>query len=308
MTPDSYTNQELMLKVGDGHQLYVQDWGLRTANKPIVFLHGGPGGGVKDRHKNNFDPELQRVIFFDQRGSGRSLPYGSLEHNTTDDLTEDIEKIADNLKLEKFILTGGSWGSCLALAYAIKHPERIMAMVLRGIFTASKIELEWFEKGGFSPFFPDVWQTLLDGTPKAHQDDPVNYHYQRILGNDTEQSTESAYLIGNVEGALLSLDDRYSPPDRAEFDPTFVRLETHYMANKCFLPPDYILRNAAKLTMPVWLIQGRYDMVCPPVTAYELNELLPNSRLIWTVAGHGNDRGNYDVSRTILLQLAGAGQ
>lgn len=148
MTPDTYTNQEFFLDVGDGHQLYVQDWGNPQAKTPIIFLHGGPGAGCHDGHKQMFDPALQRAIFFDQRGAGKSLPAGHLEHNTTADLIGDIEKLADRLKLSGFIITGGSWGCCLALAYALKHPKRLKALVLRGIYTASKSETAYLDDGG----------------------------------------------------------------------------------------------------------------------------------------------------------------
>ncbi len=305
MQSDEYTNQEFFLDVGDGHQLYVQDWGIKDAKRPIIFLHGGPGTGLKEAYKTTFEPTLQRVIFFDQRGTGKSLPYGSLKNNTTHDLVEDIEKLAKHLKLPKFIITGGSWGSCLALAYAIKYPDLVEALVLRGIFTGRKSEIDWLEKGGYRNFFPDVWQGFVDDTPKAHTKDPAAYHVPRILGDDESAVATSAYALGKVEGALLSLDDRYTPSGQEEYDPTFVKIESHYMANKCFMPDSYILDNAGKINAPVWLIQGRYDMVCPPITAYELDQRLPDSHLIWTVAGHSNDRGNYDVNRTILLQMAG---
>lgn len=306
MTPDEYTIKEFMLSVGGGHELYVHDWGNKNAKTPIIFLHGGPGSGVKDKYKATFDPKIMRVIFFDQRGSGKSTPAGSLKNNTTDDCIGDIEKIADELKLEKFIITGGSWGSCLALAYGLKHPERVETMVLRGIFTGSQAEIDWIDEGHFAPHFPDVWDKYLDATPAAYRDNPGAYHVPRILGDDKNASRESAHAYGNVEGALLSLDDRYTPPKLDDdYDPNFVRLEVHYLSNRCFMRDRYIMDNASRLTMPIWLIQGRYDMVCPPVTAYELNEKLPNSRLIWTIAGHANDRPNYDANRTLLLQLCG---
>jgi len=304
MTPDEFTNQELMLPVGHGHELYVFDWGNKTAKTPIIFLHGGPGGGVKDKYKNSFDPVAQRVIFFDQRGCGKSTPHGSLANNTTADLVEDIEKIADKLKLDKFIVTGGSWGSCLALAYALKYPERIKAMVLRGIFTGSQAEIDYIDQGHFAAYFPDVWDAYLDATPAKYRDDPSAYHTPRILGDDEQAMKESAYAYGNLEASVLSLDDRHTPPPLEDFDPTLARLEVHYMANRCFMPDRFIMDNTHKLKMPIYLIQGRYDMVCPPVTAYELNEKLPNSQLIWTVGGHSaGDRETWNVTRSVLLQL-----
>jgi proline iminopeptidase len=302
MTPDKYTIKELFLDVGDGHELYIQEWGNPKAKTPIIFLHGGPGSGVKDKYRGQFIPTQHRVIFFDQRGSGQSIPKGSIEHNTTTNLVEDIEKIAKRLKLDKFVLTGGSWGSCLALAYALKYPKRVKAMVLRGIYTGSDSENEWLNAGGFRTFFPDVWDNYLAQTPKAAQSDPFAYHMKHLFGNNEDQAKASGYAYGNVEGALLNLDERYTPEEPENYDITMAKLEAHYLSNGCFMPNRYILNNSHKLKMPVWIIQGRYDMVCPPITAYELDQKLPNSYLIWTIAGHGNDRPNYDVNRTILTQ------
>ena len=303
MTPDEFTIAETFIDVGDGHKLYVQDWGNKKAKLPILFLHGGPGVGVKNKYRQQFEPKIQRVIFFDQRGSGKSLPNGSLKDNTTSELVEDIEKIADGLKLEQFIITGGSWGSCLALAYGLKHPKRIHAMVLRGIFTGSSEEIEWLDKGRFETFFPDVWQKFESSVPASHSSVPTAYHFKRALGSDKLEAKKSAYAYENLEGALLSLDDRYTPGDFDEYDPSGIRIEIHYLVNDCFMPDRYILNNAHKLKMPIWLIQGRYDMVCPPETAYQLHQKLPNSELIWATAGHTNDRPIYDANRTILLQM-----
>jgi proline iminopeptidase len=304
MTPDEHTNQEFFLDVGDGHQLYVQDWGNKDAKTPILFLHGGPGSGVKDRYKARFDPDLHRVIFFDQRGAGKSLPYGSLQNNTTQHLVGDIKQIIERLDLSQVILYGGSWGSCLALVFAIEHPNLVASMLLQGIFTGTQDEIEWLSKGRFKTFFPDVWQNLQDGTPQEFSDDPFSYHEANITSGDQAKAHSSAYLIGNIEGALMTLDDRYYAPDPADYDPTFIKLETHYLSNNCFLTDNYIINNVGALTMPVWLVQGRYDMVCPPVAAWQLDQALPNSHLLWTVAGHGNDRGNYDIMRSLLLQMA----
>jgi len=302
MTPDQFTISEQMLPVADGHQLYVQDWGNPKAKTPIIFLHGGPGSGVKDKHKGVFNPEKQRVIFFDQRGSGRSLPYGSLDHNTTQDLIEDIEKIVDNTKLTTFVMTGGSWGSCLALAYAIVHPKQVTAMVLSGIFTGTQKEMDWVAEGEFRTFFPELWDSLLEQTPASHKKNPADYHIKQILSGSEAESRKSAYIYGNVESALLSLDDRFTAEDPETFDDSSTKIETHYSSQKCFLADNYILNNAPKLTMPIWLVQGRYDMVCPPVTAYALDKKLPNSQLIWTINGHRAEHESLNVQRTILSQ------
>ncbi len=304
MNPDDYTITETFIEVGDGHQLYAQEWGNKKAKSPIIYLHGGPGSGCKDRAKRQFNPSQHRVIFFDQRGCGRSLPYGSLEHNTTDKLIEDINKIADHFGIKTFVLCGGSWGSTLALAYAITHPKRVEAIVLRGIFTASKSEIDWLEQGHFREFFPEVWEAYLEKTPKKYRHDPGSYHMERALNGDLQAQQASAFAYDNMEGAVLFLDDRPRSNDLEGYDPLPARIEMHYIKHHCFMSDRHILRNAHKLTMPVWLVQGRYDMICPPRTSYELHKELPNSQLIMTIAGHhGSDRSIEDVSRTILLQF-----
>lgn len=308
MTPDEYTIREFFIEVGDGHELYVQDWGNKKAKHPIIFLHGGPGNGCKDKHKMLFDPAKHRVIFFDQRGAGKSLPYGSLERNTTGDLVEDIARITKQLKISSFVLVGGSWGSALALAYAVKYPQNVQALVLNGIFTGSQAEIDYFDKGAFRTWFPEVWERYLAATPKEHQDSPTKYHYKQILGKDEDAARKSACTYSNMECALLSLDDRFTPTDPGDpaFDPSQTKILAHYLSNSCFLPDRHIFNNVRKLTMPVWLVQGRYDMVCPPNTAYELHKKLPKSNLLWTIGGHrSSERETHSVMRSILLQFGG---
>lgn len=304
MTPDEFTIQELMLDVGDGHTLYVHDWGNPKTRTPIVFLHGGPGTGNSDRYKLRFDPKIHRVIFHDQRGTGKSMPYGSLKHNTTQHLVDDIEKIATTLQLSNFVLTGGSWGSTLALMYALKHPERVSQLIINGVFTASKSEIDWLDQGYFRIFYPELWQQFVASVPKTHQKDPTSYHAQRILGTDATKAMQSGQIYSNLEGSLLSIDDRHKPHPADDFDVVPIKIEVHYLQNKCFMPQErYLLQEAHKLSMPVWIVQGRYDMVCPPVTAHELHQRIPGSKLIWTMAGHGNDRSTYDVMRTLFWQV-----
>ena len=303
MTPDRHTNQELMLEVGNGHSLYVHDWGNKDAKTPIFVLHGGPGSSCKDKLKMDFDPARQRVIFHDQRGCGRSTPSGSLEHNTTDELLGDINAIADKLGIERFVITGGSWGSCLALAYAIKHPKRLQAMVLRGIFTGSQAEIDWIDNGLFRTFYPEVWQQYLETTPVEHQSNPSAYHHQQALSADPATSKRSAYAYSNLEGAVLSFDDRYTPEPYDDFDPAGAIIEMHYLQNRCFLPDRYILDNATNVKVPVWLVQGRYDMVCPPAGAYALHNTLPESELFFTMDGHRAGHETWNLMRSILKQV-----
>lgn len=305
MTPDTFTISEEMLDVGEGHQLYVQQWGNKQAETIFIFLHGGPGSGCNDSHKLLFNPEKNRVIFFDQRGSGKSLPTGELKNNTTKQLIADIELIVQKLALKTFVLVGGSWGSTLALAYSIEHPEKVKAMVLRGIFTGTQEEIDFLDKGGFRHFYPEVWERFVMSVPEAHRDNPAAYHRPRAISNDLNAVKESAFAYAQLEGGIIKLDDRSSIEDFENFDPNSSRIEIFYMQNTCFLPEGHIFNNASRLSMPIWIIQGRYDAVCPPITAHKLNKLLPNSQLLWTVAGHsGSDRQNFDVTKTAIGSFA----
>lgn len=306
MTSDEFTIQELCLKVGNGHELYVHDWGNKKAKIPIVYLHGGPGSSCRDNNKFMFDPEVQRVIFHDQRGSGNSTPYGKLEHNTTADLIEDIETIANKLKLKKFIVVGGSWGSTLSLAYTLKYPKRVHALVINGVFTGSSQEIKYLDSGLFRTHFPDAWDRYLAITPARFHANPSEYHFPRILGNDEVAAIESGKAYGELESSIAKIDERWTPP---AYDDTYsnvpIRIEVHYMMNNCFMDDRHILNNAHKLTMPLWIIQGRYDFVCPPITAYELSQKAPNAHLIWTQAGHGRtDRETDTVRNALLLQMS----
>jgi proline iminopeptidase len=305
MTPDEYTNQELMLDVGDSHALYIHDWGNKDAKTPIIHLHGGPGGGTGDKHKQRFDPNKQRVFFYDQRGAGRSTPYGLLENNTTDDLVEDIEKIADHFNLKSFILFGSSWGSTLALAYTLEHPERVATLVIDATWTLSRQEVLYDQNGLYRTHFPDVWDRLVSQTPDEHKADPVPYHLGRINGSDETEAAESARIYMDTQFALLKLDDRFTPSSPEDYDPVPAKIAAHYAKHAAFFPEDrYLLNNASKINVKTYIVQGRYDFLCPPITAYELDKAMPNSSLIWTQAGHANDRNSYEVIKTLLLQAS----
>jgi len=297
---DKYTIQELMLDVGGGHEVYVQDWGNKSATQVILRLHGGPGSASKDSYKRLYDPQTQRVVFHDQRGCGKSLPYGSLRHNTTDDLVEDISKIADKLGISKFILQGTSWGSTLALAYALAHPERVEALVIGGVFTASKAETDWLDDGLMRTFYPEVWEGYAGSVPEKYRDDPSGYHFQRILHGTDEEQKESAYQFSRLEGGVMFFDDMQPSWDYETFDPVGSRIEVHYLANACFMPERHIFDHATELTMPVHIVQGRYDMVCPPQTAYELAQKLPDARLYWTLSNHQVQHEGNTVFRAIF--------
>jgi proline iminopeptidase len=251
-----------------------------------------------------FDGTRNHVVFFDQRGADKSTPAGSLEKNNTGKLVDDITRVLDKLVLPQVTLVGGSWGSCLALTYALAHPDRVAAMILRGLFTGTKAEIDHLEQGAFRLFYPEVWETFTAAVPEAHRQNPAAYYHQLLAGNDPAAATDAAYAFSEMEGAVSTLDDRHTPEDPATFSPNRVRIETHYLRNHCFLEEGHIMAHARALTMPVWLVQGRYDMVCAPATAYALHKQLPNSQLIFTVSGHsGSDRGNFDAVRSIIRTL-----
>jgi proline iminopeptidase len=294
---------EKMIDVGDNHVLYAQEWGNPDVSTPIMFLHGGPGSHVKDTHRSVFNPKTQRVIFFDQRGCGKSTPYGSLENNTTDKLIEDITKIADAFSAKTFVLHGSSWGSALALAYALKYPERVHALVIGGVFTGSKAEASWINNGQFKTFFPDVWQAYLDRTPTEHHSNPSNYHFDKVVNGTADQQKLSGYAYDRLETGIIQLNDRHEEEDFEKYDPAGIRIEMHYLSNRCFLPDRHILNNADKLNMPIHVVQGRYDMVCPPHTAYELHAKLPNSQLYWTLSGHRHEHEDTNIFRSIFASL-----
>lgn len=307
MTPDKYTIQELQLVVGNGHKLYLHEWGNKHAKTPIIYLHGGPGNGCDNRDKKKFDPSQHHVIFFDQRGSGNSTPKGSIEHNTTTDLIADINKIADHLDLNRFVMVGGSWGSTLALAFGIAEPDKVEAMVLDGIYTATKAENDWIDQGGWRAFFPDLWQEFQNAVPEANRDEPTQYLYQKALCSNPAESKKAAYEFSRMELGLLKLDDQYTPDAYEKYDPAPTIIELHYISNGCFMPEGFIHKNANTLNMPVYMVQGRYDLVCPPQTAFELDQTLPNSKLIWTINGHLRQHEATNIQRLLIDKAAGIG-
>ncbi|HET7673720.1 MAG TPA: alpha/beta fold hydrolase [Candidatus Saccharimonadales bacterium] len=284
LVPDEHTIKEHRIPTADGfHKLYVQEWG-NPEGVPILYLHGGPGAGCRDKHKNLFNPKKHRVVFIDQRGSGNSEPYGSLKENTTPKLVEDIETVREKLGIDKWHVHGTSWGSTLALCYAIKHPGNIKSMVIGGIWLCTPEEIEWLTKGQYRMFYPDAWDRFNQLNPKKDEIDFFAY--------------SSAFI------QFYKLDDRTYPLDREKYDDTPLKIEFEYFKHDVHLPKNHIMDNASKISMPVRIVQGRYDFVTPPKAAYELDKKLPDSELFWTVAGHSvSDRGNYDTIRALLSQL-----
>lgn len=305
MQRDKYTIEEKMIPVSDGHLLYVQVWGSKTAKTPIVFLHGGPGSGCSDDYKQLFDPNRDKVIFFDQRGSGRSTPAGSLVNNNTKKLITDINSITQLLGVDKFGIIGGSWGSCLALAYAIEYQEKLEFIIIRGVLTGRRSEIDFVDKGLYKTLFPDIWAQYQETVPGAFKTDPSSYHVPRILGSGLESAKKSAYAYATMENALA-----YRIPKKMisyeEFNPKPTIIENFYMNNLCFLPEGYIMQNAYKIKVSVCIVQGRYDVICPGSTAFEISNKLPNSKLIWTNTGHsGSEPENIEAVSKTLDEILG---
>ncbi len=278
-----------MLDVGDGHRLYVEQCGS-PAGIPVIVLHGGPGGGCSPAMRRYFDPEAYRIVLFDQRGCGRSRPHASVEANTTWHLVADIERIRTTLGIDRWVVFGGSWGATLALVYAQAHPDRAAYLVLRGIFLMTLEELNWFYGGGAGRFFPDLWEKFLAPIPADERDDLIAAYNRRLFSGDALIETRHARIWASWENALAAIDHRgIGGEGPADYARAFARLENHYFINRGFLDGDgQILARAGRLAeIPGRIVQGRYDMICPPVSAYRLAERWPRGTLsLVPLAGH----------------------
>ncbi len=261
-----------MIDMGDGHTVYVEQCG-NPAGIPVFVFHGGPGGGCSPAMRRYFDPRTYRTILFDQRGCGRSRPHASVQANTTWHLVQDIETIRGTLGIDSFIAFGGSWGATLALIYALTHPTRVRQLVLRGIFLMTKAELDWFYGGGAGAFFPDLWARFTDVIPEAERDDLIAAYHRRLFSGNLAEETRFGRIWANWENALASIQNEgafgESPSDYAR---AFARLENHYFHNAGFLDCDgWILRERHRIEhIPTTIVQGRYDMICPPHSAWSL--------------------------------------
>lgn len=270
-----------MMDVGDGHSIYVEQSG-NPKGMPVVVLHGGPGGGCSPAMRRYFDPTVYRVILFDQRGCGRSRPHASVENNTTWHLVADIELIRETLNIEDWIVFGGSWGATLSLLYAQTHPDRVAALVLRGVFLMMQRELDWFYGGGAGQFWPENWARFAGLIPEVEQDDMVAAYHKRLFSGDRDTEVKYARAWAAWENALASMNSAgVSGHAPAEYARAFSRLENHYFINGGFLDrDDQILANMDRIShIPGFIVQGRYDMICPPYSAYELAKRWPKARL-----------------------------
>ena len=301
-----------MLDVGDGHRLYVEQCG-NPDGFPVIVFHGGPGGGCSPAMRRYFDPNFYRVILFDQRGCGRSRPHASVENNTTWHLVRDIELIRETLEISRWNVFGGSWGATLGLIYGITHPERVSNLILRSVFLMTQGELDWFYGGGAGGFWPDVWSRFTSIVPEDEQGDLIAAYAKRLFSGDRTLETQYARSWASWENTLASIrNDGPGGDSPGEFARAFARLENHYFRNDGFLEHDgWIEANLDRLSgVPGFIVQGRYDMICPPAGAFRLNAGWPGSTLrIIPRAGHALSEPGISaelVRITDMLRLRGA--
>ena len=279
------------LKVSQLHTIHYEESG-NPQGKPVIFLHGGPGGGITPMYRQYFDPQQWRIVMFDQRGCGQSTPYAELRENTTWDLVSDIEKLRQHLDIEKWVVFGGSWGSTLALTYSQTHPDSCKGLILRGIFMLRMSEIRWFYQEGASYIYPDAWEEYLKPIPPAERDDLLTAFYKRLTSKDKEIRLEAARAWSVWEASTSKLIPSQTSKDRfgmAEFAEAFARIECHYFVNRGFFEREnQIIENIDRLRhLPGVIVQGRYDVVCPMKTAWELHRAWSEAELIIVPdAGH----------------------
>lgn len=275
---------------GDGHEIYFEQSG-NPKGQPIIFLHGGPGGGTGPKQRRFFDPNHYHIILFDQRGCGKTRPLGETLNNTTQHLISDMESIRKELHIEEWILFGGSWGSSLALAYAIQYKEMTKGLILRGVFLSREKELDWFLKE-VDQFFPELHNKLINHKSDINKDNLVSNYIDLVFSEDKKEAREAAVAWNTFEGSILKMLPNTNSTNNYEVDLDFelarAKVQLHYIRSHCFIDGDDILKNINTLKdKPIIIVQGRYDMVCPPKTAFEVSQQLPQSELMMIPdAGH----------------------
>lgn len=298
---DTDVNKSGMLDVGDGHKIYWEDWG-NPKGAVVMHFHGGPGGGFSDRHKLLYNPQKHRVIFFDQRGAGKSTPYAETKNNTTQKLIEDTEKLRIHLGIEKMYLCGGSWGSTMVLMYALTHPKRVKAMVAWGIYLASQFENDLIAAGYAKYNYPEAWERFIALVPKEHRKSGTTitqYYADKLSSPDAVEAQKYADEWSLWESSLVTVmyDKRKIEKEVLgdENNIPLARLETLYFLNGCFMPENYIIDNIKTIKhIPLYVVQGRFDNCTPPITAYELGKAYgKNMTLQFVNAGH--NRGDPEM-------------
>ena len=288
------------LEVGGGHSIYYEEYG-KPNGKPVLFLHGGPGAGFSNSHKGFFDPKIFRVIFFDQRGSGKSIPYAEIKNNDTNFLLSDIEALRAFLNIEKWLLFGGSWGSTLALLYGIKFPEKCLGFILRGIFLGSKSEVNWFLYD-IKKFFPEAYKKFISYVPETERKNILNWFHTQLNIKDRSINLKAASVWAEYENSCSTLEYAERPMS-GENALAISRIETHYFANDCFISKDFIIKNINKINhIPEIIVQGRHDVICPPFSAMNLSKNWKASE-IQIVENAGHSAFESDISRKIINAL-----
>ena len=270
-----------MLDVGDGHMVYLEESG-NPQGIPVVVFHGGPGGGSSPTMRRFFDPEAYRIVLFDQRGCGNSLPHAVVRDNTTWHLIQDIVYIRETLGIDRWIVFGGSWGATLALVYAQTHPRAVAYLALRGVFLATRAELEWFYGGGAGRFFPELWENFTRLIPEEEQGDMIKAYHKRLFSKDKTEQSLYAKAWAGWENALASIDNPARPIDMpGDYALAFAKIENHYFTHGAFLDRDgQILDDMFRIAhIPGTIVQGRFDMICPPTAAHSLHRRWPSSEL-----------------------------
>ena len=285
--PPIAPHRQGMVAVDELHTLYWEEVG-NPEGVPVVFLHGGPGAGLSPQHRRFFDPQHYRIILFDQRGAGKSTPLGEWRSNTTQLLIEDIETLRVKFGIEQWLVFGGSWGSTLALAYGQAHPERCLGFILRGIFLCTKAEVDWFLHG-VQWFYPELYEEFIDPIPEAERTDLLKAYTSRMLSDDPARYWPAARAWSRFEGRRVFLLPQPEEPASDTLDLGVGRLESHYMANQAFLDEDQLVRDVGRIAhLPAVIVQGRYDVICPPLSAHRLHTAWPGSLLkMIPDAGHG---------------------
>ncbi len=290
------------LDVGEGYRIYYELSGNKKG-KPVLFVHGGPGGGFSKKDKRFFNFKIFNIITFDQRGSGKSKPFASIKNNTTFKLVEDIKKLLDHLGIKKIILFGGSWGSTLSLIYGIKYPETVRAMVIRGIFLGTREENDYFNYK-VKDHYPEAWYKMINLVPKRYQNKLMDYYFKQMKSKNKKISKKYTKAWATYEFSVSKLE--YSEKKVKELlkdikYEAFSLIELHYLINDCFFPRNYILKNVKKIKCPVYIVHGRYDLVCPPLSAYLLHKKIRNSRLYFTIAGHSS--GDSENEKMLINEM-----
>lgn len=304
--PEIRPNRQFYLEVDPPHEIYVEESGNDTG-LPVVFLHGGPGGGCEPLHRRYFDPEIYRIVLLDQRGCGKSRPHAMLEDNHSQALVADLERVREELEIEQWVVFGGSWGATLALMYAETFPERVLALILRGVFLGRRQDVKWFYQSGANRIFPDYWNEFQAMIPESEQGDMVAAYYLRLTGDDEIARMAAAKAWAAWEGRCATLYPNKST--RATFgDPhvalALARIESHFFFNDVFLQANQILRDSYRLrNLPGVIIHGRYDMVCPLENALSLHRVWPGAELV-VVPGAGHSASEPGIQDALLKATA----